>query len=72
MTRLRRSPLVLLPVILQILLGACAFFNDKLPQVNESDIVGTWQADYSNSSADVDPSGVEVIVFREDGTYQQT
>jgi hypothetical protein len=55
-----------------VALSACLSSTDPLAQIKESDVVGTWQAIYADSHANVDPSGIERIVLRGDGTYQQT
>lgn len=60
----------LLLVLISILVG-CQSSQAKLADIQESDLVGTWRANYSESNADVDPTGVEIIILRPDGTYQQ-
>jgi hypothetical protein len=68
---LRRLFCVGLALLTLFALGSCQT-GDDLRDITVADLVGTWKADYSQSAANVDPSGVEIIVLKNDGTYQQT
>lgn len=58
-------------VVLAAMLAACASTRIDWRRVAESDLIGAWRADYSQSPARVDKSGVETVTLLADHTYQQ-
>ncbi len=67
--QLRRRASALLISLLGLTICACICGSgDQSAWVEEprgSDLVGVWEADYSLAD------GIEILIFREDGTYQQ-
>jgi len=54
------------------LLAACSPTRIDWRGVTDSNLIGTWRADYSQSNARVDKSGVEMVTLLADHTYQQS
>jgi len=57
--------------LLAMMSAGCTLTQDNASPPRVEDLVGTWMADYNQSASTFDSTGVETLVFRSDGKYQQ-